>query len=250
MRVSTGAQPDSPAWVLEGSLSGLAEEVGSLSSHLESGWKLGQDSPISEPHPHHSAHTLFPLLLWSWHCLLCCHPRGREEGVLSPPPKGPGICPSAVRRLPLYDHTLTSLLRPQPPFPLFGRKEMLSTGEGPEWSMWWEGWSSPWLLPSPDIPPLLTGCQLLGPWSPPAVSRVLDHSKGAPHSLEPPGCCPDGPRLSLSGWGVMCSHRSGAWRPSVPRMSHLHSTGLVALTLLSRARVQQSLTEAFFPDTH
>ena len=37
MRVSTGAQPDSPAWVLEGSLSGLAEEVGSLSSHLESG---------------------------------------------------------------------------------------------------------------------------------------------------------------------------------------------------------------------
>ena len=249
MRVSTGAQPDSPAWVLEGSLSGLAEEAGSLRSHLESGWKLGQDSPISEPHPHHSAHTLFPLLLWSWHCLLCCHPRGREEGVLSPPPKGPGICPSAVRRLLLYNNTLTSPNCSPTSLCLSGRKcwaqgRVLSgpcdgkDGRHPDSS---RALTSPlcWLAASSsDRGPLL------------AVSCVLDHSKRAPHSLEPPGCCPDGPRLSLSGWGVMCSHRSGAWRPSVPRMSHLHSTGLVALTLLSRARVQQSLTEAFFPDTH
>ena len=37
--------------------------------------------------------------------------------------------------------------------------------------------------------------------------------------------------------------------PQSPRGSLLHSTGLVALPLLSGAGVQQSLTEAFFPET-
>ena len=37
--------------------------------------------------------------------------------------------------------------------------------------------------------------------------------------------------------------------PQSPRGSLLHSTGLVALSLLNGAGVQQSLTEAFFPET-
>ena len=37
--------------------------------------------------------------------------------------------------------------------------------------------------------------------------------------------------------------------PQSPRGSLLHSTGLVALPLLSGAGIQQSLTEAFFPET-
>ena len=37
--------------------------------------------------------------------------------------------------------------------------------------------------------------------------------------------------------------------PQSPQASLLHSAGLVALPLLSGAGVQQSLTEAFFPET-
>ena len=37
--------------------------------------------------------------------------------------------------------------------------------------------------------------------------------------------------------------------PQSPRGSLLHSIGLMALPLLSKAGVQQSLTEAFFPET-
>ena len=37
VRVNPGTQPDTPAWVLEGGLWGLAGEAVSLSSHSESG---------------------------------------------------------------------------------------------------------------------------------------------------------------------------------------------------------------------
>ena len=62
--------------------------------------------------------------------------------MLSPPLKGPRTFPSAVSWLPLHNQAPSSPLRPPPPFPIFGRGEALSTGEGPESPICQGGWPS------------------------------------------------------------------------------------------------------------
>jgi hypothetical protein len=61
--------------------------------------------------------------------------------------------------------------------------------------------------------------------------------------------CPDNPQPNRSEWGLHMAAVLVYGDPQSPRGSLLHSTGLVALPLLSVAGVQQSLTEAFFPET-
>ena len=47
----TGVQPDSPAWVLEGGLWGLAGEAGPFSSHFRVMMKTGARLPHITPAP-------------------------------------------------------------------------------------------------------------------------------------------------------------------------------------------------------
>ena len=61
--------------------------------------------------------------------------------------------------------------------------------------------------------------------------------------------CPDIPQPNRSEWGLHMAAVLVYGDPQSPQGSLFHLTGLVALPLLSRAGVQQSLTEAFFSKT-
>ena len=133
---------------------------------------------------------------------------------------------------------------------MFGQEEALTTGEGPDWPLCRGGWSSPWLLLSPDILPVLTSYQPLGPRSPPySLSHIRDNNEGAPQPLELPGSYPHAPRPSLRGWGYHMAAILG-WGDSQypPRVPPL-ATGLVAFPLLSRTGVHQPRTEAVLSET-
>ena len=81
------------------------------------------------------------------------------------------------------------------------------------------------------------------------MSCVRGRSEGAPQPLQLPGGCPDNPQPNGGEWGLHMAAVLVYGDPQSPRGSLLHSTGLVALSLLNGAGVQQSLTEAFFPET-
>ena len=145
---------------------------------------------------------------------LTCHPR-----VLYPSHPGRAatwsrgaagslhLLPSAASWLYHHNQALTSPLRPQPLFPVFGWEEALTTGEDPDLPVCRGGWSSPWLLLSPDILPVLTSYQPLGPrCPPPSVSRIRDRNEGDLQPLELPRSYPDALRPSQGGGGF-------AWLP-------------------------------------
>ena len=134
---------------------------------------------------------------------------------------------------------------------MFGWEEALTTGEGPDSPECLEGWSLHWLLPSPDILPVLTSDQPLGPRSlPTSVSHIQDLREGDPQTLELPGYHPDAPRPSSGEWGFHVVAVLGCGDPQSPPRVPPIATGLGALRLLSRTGVHQHWTEAFLSETN
>ena len=111
------------------------------------------------------------------------------------------------------------------------------------------GWSSPWLLLSPDILPVLTSYQCLGPRSPPlSLSHIQDQNEGAPKPLELPGSYPHAPRPCRGGWGFHVAAFLGCGDPLCPPRVPPLATGLGVFPLLSRTGIHQPRTETILSE--
>ena len=116
--------------------------------------------------------------------------------------------------------------------------------------MFREGWSSPWLFLSPDILPVLTSYQCLGPRSPPlSLSHIQDQNEGAPKPLELPGSYPHAPRPCRGGWGFHVAAFLGCGDPLCPPRVPPLATGLGVFPILRKTGVHQPQTEAVLSET-
>ena len=137
----TGVQPDSPAWVLEGGLWGLAGEAGPFSSHFRVMMKTGARLPLIPPTPK-PTHPV-PSLALKLTLPPSLSPQTMRGGSVQAPSERsrdlPFCCLEAAPSQPSCNLPCKTTV----PVPVFGWEEVLATGEGPESAVRCRGWSLP-----------------------------------------------------------------------------------------------------------